>query len=408
MELKSISFLRNNTSATEEAINNYASELIENYGWEEFQLKFILKEIGEIPEEIMNSNRILGILKAFIVENYNEITYTIIPSEKKFVSETNLGIFEWTYKGTTHILVLDSDNMEQLRVLILLLDSGSYTDDGGVRPISYFRENYPSWWTETSNFIIRLGLMGNEPVVPIPSESLDIDESTARFSSAVWFEEIQKKVITLAGVGGIGSYVGFLLSRMKPQSVYIYDNDVVETVNMAGQLYSSEDVLLNKVDALAAMMVKYSNFYNIVAKAERFTEESPATDIMICGFDNMEARKTFFQSWIAHVEGKSEDDRRHCLFIDGRLAAEEFQVFCIRGDDTYNIVKYAKEFLFSDEEADETLCSYKQTSYMANMIGSIMVNLFTNFVANEITEHLRDLPFFTSYDGSSMMFKTEQ
>lgn len=44
---------------------------------------------------------------------------------------------------------------------------------------------------------------------------------------------------------------------------------------------------------------------------------------------------------------------------------------------------------------------------MANMIGSIMVNLFVNFVANEVAENLRDLPFFTSYVGDSMMFKTE-
>ena len=45
---------------------------------------------------------------------------------------------------------------------------------------------------------------------------------------------------------------------------------------------------------------------------------------------------------------------------------------------------------------------------MANIIGGLIVNLFTNFVANEVVEGLRDLPFFTSYDGGSMMFKTEQ
>jgi hypothetical protein len=69
--------------------------------------------------------------------------------------------------------------------------------------------------------------------------------------------------------------------------------------------------------------------------------------------------------------------------------------------------RYENEFLFSDEEAEETICSYKQTTFMANMIGSVIVNLFVNFVANEYCEELikRDLPFYTEYSASSMYFK---
>ena len=133
---------------------------------------------------------------------------------------------------------------------------------------------------------------------------------------------------------------------------------------------------------------------------------SSATSIMICGFDNMEARKVFFNSWKKYVELRPDSEQKHCLFIDGRLAAEEFQVFCIRGDDKYNINRYDNEFLFSDSEADETICSYKQTSFMANMIGSIIINLFVNFCANEVGA-CRDLPFFTTYNAIAMYFKTE-
>lgn len=193
---------------------------------------------------------------------------------------------------------------------------------------------------------------------------------------------------------------------MQPQRLFIYDDDVVEMVNMAGQLYSIRDIRTHKVDAIATMVHDYSIYNNTVAIRERFTETTEALDIMICGFDNMTARRDFFNSWKNHVDKKSEEEKKHCLFIDGRLAAEEFQVLCIRGDDEYNINKYNTDFLFSDDEADATQCSYKQTTYMANMIGSIIVNLFTNFVANEIVEGLRDLPFLTSYSADSMMFKT--
>ena len=90
------------------------------------------------------------------------------------------------------------------------------------------------------------------------------------------------------------------------------------------------------------------------------------------------------------------------------MAAENFQILCIRGDDTYNIERYKNEFLFSDEEADATICSYKQTSFCANMIASYIVNLFVNFVANQCDPLMeRDLPFFIEYDASLMYFKTQ-
>ena len=244
--------------------------------------------------------------------------------------------------------------------------------------------------------------------IPTNSGSLLVDESTSRFSSAIWYEAIQKKTIILAGVGGIGSYVGFLLARMKPAALFIYDPDIVETVNMSGQLYSREDVGNSKVNALSNMISKYCDYNSVFAVSERFDESNDASDIMICGFDNMAARKLFFEKWLDYVKSKSEEERINCLYIDGRLAAEEFQVLCIKGDDEFNINRYKNEFLFSDEEADATVCSYKQTTFMANMIASVMVNLFVNFVANQCKPLIeRDLPFYTTYNAETMYYKTE-
>lgn len=42
--------------------------------------------------------------------------------------------------------------------------------------------------------------------IPPNSGSLLVDESTSRFSSAIWYEAIRKKAIVLAGVGGIGRF----------------------------------------------------------------------------------------------------------------------------------------------------------------------------------------------------------
>jgi hypothetical protein len=67
-----------------------------------------------------------------------------------------------------------------------------------------------------------------------------------------------------------------------------------------------------------------------------------------------------------------------------------------------------QHYLLSDEEADHTVCSMKQTTYLACMIGSLIVNLFTNHVANCLDPIIPyDLPFFTEYDSQHMIFKTE-
>ena len=269
-------------------------------------------------------------------------------------------------------------------------------------------EDAPVEIDEQGEALLEAALAAEEVVIPPNSGSLLVDEATSRFSGAIWYSAIQSKTITLAGVGGIGSYVGFLLARLKPAGLYLYDPDIVEQANMSGQLYGSGDLGQAKVSSLHRMLQVYANYYNSVAYQERFTAESEATDIMICGFDNMEARKLFFDKWFEHVGNKPEGDRSKCLFIDGRLAAEEFQVFAIQGNDERAIVEYKNRWLFSDAAADETICSYKQTTFMANMIASVMVNLFVNFVANECNPIIdRDVPFMTQYSADTMYFKVE-
>lgn len=253
----------------------------------------------------------------------------------------------------------------------------------------------------------------NAPATLIPEipESLTIEQYTSRFNSAIWLEQIANTPVILAGLGGIGSYVAYLLSRVHPNKIHLYDNDIVESGNMSGQLYSREYIGQPKALAIQNIMQKFSGYYQTYTWG-RYTADSGASNVMICGFDNMEARKTFFENWLGLVNSLPDSRKCYCLYIDGRLAAEQFQVLCIRGDDTYNIERYRKDWLFSDEEAEATVCSYKQTSFMATMIASVMVNLFVNFCANILDNADkpvidRSMPFITEYDGTMMMFHTE-
>lgn len=228
-----------------------------------------------------------------------------------------------------------------------------------------------------------------------------VSDSTARFSSAEWFNIIHNTSVLIGGAGGISSWLAMLLARTNVNALYLYDNDKVETVNLAGQFFRTCDVGKYKVVAVTDILREMSDFYRCSYYKELYTSHSGLLPIMMCGFDNMEARKVFFNKWKNNfvIEDKSK-----CLLLDGRLSAECLQVYCIQGDDDSAVQFYEEHCLFSDEEADATVCSYKQTSFMANMIAGTMVNLFVNWCANR-AGGFRPVPFFTEYDAVTMQHK---
>lgn len=201
MELRSISFLRS-SNTTQEALDSYINELVENYGWAEADIRKVIEDFRALRS---TDDFIFLALKAFIVESYNEMAYDIVPPDRKFVSEEIYRVFKWTFQSQTHTLIMSNDRIEDLRVLFLLLDSGEFNPDlSQITPMSVLRED--SRWERYVQDLARLGLTGSEPIIPAPSDTLEIDESTARFSSAIWFKAIQEKTILLAGVGGIGRF----------------------------------------------------------------------------------------------------------------------------------------------------------------------------------------------------------
>lgn len=247
-----------------------------------------------------------------------------------------------------------------------------------------------------------------EEILPTNSHEILYKEEFSRFSSAYWADVVAEKRVTLAGLGGIGSFVAFLLSRLNIDYLRLFDNDVVEKVNMSGQLCDIDSINERKVVSVCKILRNFSNYEKYLAYPRNFETFDDGTDIMICGFDNMEARRIFFEAWKTNLQRFPEFARNQCLFIDGRLAAESFQIYCIKGDDSYNIQKYEQECLFTDEEAETTVCSYKQTSFCANMIASYITNLFVNFCVNEKNGYLtRPLPFRTFYDASCMFLRLE-
>ena len=222
-----------------------------------------------------------------------------------------------------------------------------------------------------------------------------------RIKEAPW--RLQEPVdVILGGAGGISSWVALFLSRVNVDSLihlHIYDFDKVEIHNVGGQLFSPTQVNKPKVSAVQTN-VEYlcGSTSNLYTYNEPYTEKTLASSIVIGGFDNMEARKILFLNWekeVTALKTTEHPPKYSPLLIDGRLTAEQIQIFCVTPE---NSKRYQKDFLFSDKSVADTPCTFKQTSHVAAMMGSLITNFFLSHI-NNCNEGIvsRDIPFFYEY-----------
>jgi molybdopterin/thiamine biosynthesis adenylyltransferase len=218
--------------------------------------------------------------------------------------------------------------------------------------------------------------------------------SRVRFSDAPWASKTSKNDVLIGGSGGIGSWTALALSRAG-YPVTIYDMDVFNDVNLAGQFCTKYAVHEPKVNHIKTLVEQFNEKAIILAKNEEYTESSKAYPISIAGFDNMEARKIMFENWLKLPK------KQRVAFIDGRLTAEFFEVFCVRTEQ--DIKNYQEEHLFPSSEANELPCTFKSTSHNAMGIAYLITGLVNNILVTDNV--LRETNFHTRFDIGIMMFE---
>lgn len=211
----------------------------------------------------------------------------------------------------------------------------------------------------------------------------NVDAKYGRFKGATWFDWLLGRDVILGGAGGISSWTSLFLSRLG-MHIYIYDYDSVEFHNLGGQNFRTSDIGKLKTDVAIELAKEFSN-HTLIEGMGKYEAESEYTAIMISGFDNMQARKDMFANWKLQLE-ENPELRKESLFLDGRLLASAYQIFCIQGDNLEHIERYEKEYLFDDSDVEDVDCTLKQTSHCAAGIASHMVGFLTNFATNVVLE----------------------
>lgn len=235
-----------------------------------------------------------------------------------------------------------------------------------------------------------------------------VSQASIRFRGAEWFEAVQNNVY-LIGAGGLGSNIAVSLCRLLgDKELTIYDPDHIEYKNLAGQNFGISDIGKSKVAVVKGQCVNFNPLINVNYFNVAFEDFSDTTKIplaTITGLDSMAARSLVYYKWQALAATVNYP----IVLLDARLSAETWQVFCVTSDNKEAQKEYENKWLFSDEEADEGICSYKQTAYAAQMCASFVTNLYVNFCTNNIKATddptRRFLPFMTEYDATQMILR---
>lgn len=232
-------------------------------------------------------------------------------------------------------------------------------------------------------------------------------ESAKRWSGLDWAD--QKKEIMVVGVGSIGSFTSFSLSRIGHDLVLIDGDNVDETNVQGGQMYRVVDVGVSKVSCIRDVCRTFGTTNDIewVNEMYRGLNETGMLDICICGLDNMAARKLVFESWVKSI--KIKNTASEALFIDGRCTGEMYEIFAIQGNDEIAIQEYMDNHLFTDDESEELDCTKKSTTFVAMGIASQITATVCNFLTNyKLKMEIRDIPFYQRMFIPNMLYTTRQ
>jgi molybdopterin/thiamine biosynthesis adenylyltransferase len=165
-------------------------------------------------------------------------------------------------------------------------------------------------------------------------------------------ENILTTPIFVIGAGAIGSMTVLTLAKMGFNNIFVYDDDIVDFVNINNQFYRISDIGKLKVVALYSLVKDFTGVEIVPINARA---KDMMAGIVISAVDSMESRKQIFELFCGS------------LLIDPRMAIEyaSIRTFMPRKGDT---PKDYTQSLYSDKDAVAERCTAKATMYTASLI----------------------------------------
>jgi hypothetical protein len=202
-------------------------------------------------------------------------------------------------------------------------------------------------------------------------------------------------VVSIVGLGGIGSPTALILAKMGCQALRLYDFDTVEPHNIPCQLYGPNSVGENKAHALATILDGLAGIDGrMTATARAIDAENPldVSPIVVSAVDSMAGRKLLWEQVKASPVSR--------LFIDSRMGAEMGRLLAVNLLDSKHAPWY-DETLYSDSEALQEPCTARAIAYTGFALGAQIAHLIKRYALRQ------EIPFDSLIDFRSMTWTND-
>jgi len=191
--------------------------------------------------------------------------------------------------------------------------------------------------------------------------------------------------VHVIGLGGIGSALALPLAKLGLQSqLHLWDHDpTVEAHNVPAQLlYRAKDIGKPKAETAAEIVRDYCDpKCEVIAHAEKVTETTPLSGVVISGVDSMKSRKAI---WSA-VQFNPEVS----LYIDGRMGGEQVSLFSLNPSDI-DAGEFYSGWLFDDEDGAPLPCAARTVIHPPIVLAGLIIAQLTRFARGLETKRYID------------------
>lgn len=189
----------------------------------------------------------------------------------------------------------------------------------------------------------------------------------------------------IIGCGSIGSNVAELLARYGVENIVLYDFDIVESHNIANQIYTEEDISRPKTEALTDILTKINPKLKYTLKVEGKYESQILTDYVFMCVDSVDVRNQIVKTNRFNPMVKAIFDFRTTLY-EGQCYYADWS----KKADKDSLIESLN---FTHEEALKntpvSACGFElSVAPVVKMCSLMGVANFTNLINGKDTKHL--------------------
>jgi molybdopterin/thiamine biosynthesis adenylyltransferase len=152
--------------------------------------------------------------------------------------------------------------------------------------------------------------------------------------------------IHIIGCGATGSKIAISIAKLGITTLHLWDDDVVESHNIANQAYSLNDIGKSKVDALSSIIKEHTGLIPICHNEK--VKNQKLSGVIFVLTDTMASRKEIFENCIKLNLSVQ-------LLIETRMGTDNGRVYSINPSNPSQVEDYLNTF-YTDDIAETSAC----------------------------------------------------